>query len=233
MPKKTRTLRDEDELIPTRPYEYMLQRFRLVHTNKTAVLRVVDVRDEPDSIGLDELPSIQVTMRILGFKLFNPVTGRPMLPDNWFRSYFESWPVQKGFLEALAVLIAERIPEDSPEFGLKAKFKTASKGRASKLPPRADLRLIYQKLIRQLNLVRKWLHDQTQGKRGFTEQDKKRLLDQAPKDSYWWLYLVEQNEIALSQISSCTAEDTALLILTRRYGSQEDAIKSRLFRPEQ
>ena len=100
------------------------------------------------------------------------------------------------------------------------------------MPAKADLGMLYQKLIRQLKAVKKWLRDQPQGNRGFTETDKTRLLNDAPKDSYWWRYLVEHNDITLSQISSCTAGDTALLVLTRHYDSEEDAIRTRLFRPE-
>ena len=219
-----------DELIPNRPYEYILQQLRSVITKRMDILKVIDVVDEPDRIGLDECPSIAVTMRILGLKLINPVNDQPLLPASWFKSYFESWPVQQAFLDTFGQFIGEQISPESPESGLKAKFKTISKGRPGKLPPRPDLRLRYQKLIRQLGAFKKWLSDE--GKRGFSEQEKWRLLSEAPEGWNWWLKLIKDNEIALSRISSDTAENTALFMLTMRYDSGEDAIKSRLLRPE-
>lgn len=220
------------ELISDRPYEYILQRLRLVMANKTPVLQVIEVADEPDRVGPNEYPSIAVTTRILGFRLFNPVTGKALLPASWFKGYFESWPVQQAFLQAFAAFIAEHIPHDSPEISLKAKFKNINKGRASKLPARADLLFTYHELIRQLKAVKKWLREQPKGNSGFTAKDKNRLLDDAPRDWYWWLKFVEHEDLSLDEISSCTPAATALFILTMRYGSQEDAVRSRFLRPE-
>jgi hypothetical protein len=222
-----------DGIFPGRRFfEYYLQRLRLVVGNKTRLLKVTGIRDVPRPENPEEFPGIEVVIRISGLTLRNPVTNLPLLDERTFKEYFESWPVQKAFLDWFAQYIADSIPENGPEALLNRKFATVNEGRPGTLPPRADLLLVYQRLSRQLRATRAWLLSLPKKRQGFTEDDKRNFLSEAPRDSFWWIYLVERGDLTLSQISSNTPRSSALLILTIHYGVEEVSIRSRLFRPE-
>jgi hypothetical protein len=204
----------------------------LVIASKTPILEVKEIRDVPRPDKAEGFPSIEVVIRIAGLTLTNPVNGNPLLSRERFKEYFESWPVQRGVLLWLGRYIADCIPANSPEVRLKRKFRTVGQGRPSALPPRADMRFRYDQLVRQLGAVQKWLRSRHKGTREFTEKDREGLLNEAPRDSFWWLYLVERRDLTLPQIEDNTPQSTALLILTLHFHTQEDAIRSRLFRPE-
>jgi hypothetical protein len=222
-----------NEIFPDgRIYEYYLQRLRLVLSTKARPLEVKEIRDIPLPEKPDGFPSIEVVIRIQGLTLNNPVTGRPMLPGAKFKAYFESWPMQEDFLVWFGQYIGESIPADSPEASLKKRFETIKEGRPSCLPPRADLLLVYSKLVRQLQTVKDWLRARPIGNRGRTQADQKTFLKEAPQDSFWWLYLVERGDLSLEQIETNTPKSTAVSVLCLHYGVEEDAIRSRLFRAE-
>lgn len=221
-----------DEIFPGRRFfEYYLQRLRLLIGSKTRLLKVTQIRDILRPEQPDAFPSIEVVIRISGLTLNNPVTNRPLLDEKRFREYFESWPVQKAFLDWFAQYIGDSIPENDPEASLRSKFATVHEGRPGTLPPRADLLFVYQQLSRQLRATREWLLSLPKKRQGFTEDDRRNFLSEAPRDSFWWVYLVEGGDLTLSQITSNTPKSSALLILTLHYGVEEDALWSRLFRP--
>ena len=222
-----------DEIFPGRRYyEYFLQRLRSVLSHKTPVLKVMQIRDAPKPETPEGFPSIEVLISIPGFTLSNPVTGQPLLSQKRFKEFFESWPVQEQFLTWLGRYIADSIPANSPELKLKRKFRSVNVGRTSSLPPRADLQLRYQKLVRQFRTVRTWLRSPSIRNRGLTDDDKRILRSNATPDSCWWLYMVENGDLSLVQIEEGSPESTALLVLSGHYAISEDAIRSRLFRPE-
>jgi hypothetical protein len=222
-----------NELFPDgRIYEYYLQRLRLVLSTKARPLEVKEIRDIPLPEKPDGFPSIEVVIRIQGLTLNNPVTGHPMLSGAKFKTYFESWSMQEAFLVWFGQYIGESIPADSPEASLKKRFETIKEGRPTCLPPRADLLLTYRKLVRQLQAVKEWLKARSTGNRGRTEADRRTFLKEAPRDSFWWLYFVECGDLTLKQIEADTPESTAVLLLGFHHGVGEDAIRSRLFRPE-
>lgn len=220
-----------DALFPNRAiFEYLLQRLRLVCSSKTRVIEVADIRDLPESDDRDQFPSIEVKLRIRGLKLKNPVTAKSQISETRLKEYFEGDPMQKSFLRWFARYIAESIPPTSPEIRLKRKLGTLQEGRPGKLPPRADLKLMYELAVRQLSAVKDflWKHP-TRNRRELSHQDRQ-FLEEA-STFFWWRH-VEHDEITLDDIENSSAKSTALQLLMLRYSVEEDALKSRLFRRE-
>jgi len=219
-----------DALIPDRPFEYVLQRLRLVSSSKTPLIEVAELRDLPEADDRDYFPSIEVKLRIRGLKLKDPVTAKSLMSETRLKKYFEGEPMQKSFLRWFAKYIADRIPPESPEIRLKKKFGTFQEGLPGKLPPRADLKLMYELIFRQLNAVKAFLRKQpTRNRRELSEQDPQ-FLSEARTFS-WWRH-VEHGEITLGQIEQIPAKSVALQFLMLRYSVEEEALKSRLFRRE-
>jgi len=84
-----------------RIYEHFLQRLRLVASQQAPIVYVHDIRDVPDTGA--ELPCIEVALRVAGFKISNPVTGKPMISTDWISKYFQGETSQKAFLDAFGL----------------------------------------------------------------------------------------------------------------------------------
>jgi len=209
-----------------RIYEYYLQRSRLVASEKTPVLRVHDIRDALDSV--DELPCIEVALRIPGLKIYNPVTGKLMILTDWLRSHFEGQDSQKGFLDAQTRYLGESIPTNHPEASLKPKFKHYRDGAPGDLPARPVLWVWYDELVRHLVDARKWLRTLKSPMQEFSAEDRAAFLKEISHPMFWWAQYIHKRRITLTQIARHSPRTTAMEILAEKFGKSIEAIKSRL-----
>src|SRR5260370_4236363 len=182
-----------------RIYEYCLQRLRLVASQQKLVLQVHDIHDVPDTGTAP--PCIEVVLRIPGFKIHNPVTGKPMLSTDWIKNHFEGRPSQTTFLDAFAEYLASSIPAGHLEAHLKPKFKHYRDGVPGNLPTRADLYVEHQELARQLRAAQKWLRGLKRLYQAFREQDEAHFLEAASDPAFWWATYIKGGHITLEQLS--------------------------------
>ena len=181
-----------------RIYEFLLQRLRLVASEKGRVLRVDKIQDAPH-LSTD-VPKIEVTIRIPGLKITNPVTGKPMMLTAWLKQYFEGEHSQKGFLDAIAEYLGESIPVDHPEAHLKRKFEQYRDGAPGDLPPRATLYAWKEALVQQLAASRDWLRNLKRPKQEFNKRDREAFLKEIEL-RFWWATYVRRGEITLRDIA--------------------------------
>jgi len=212
-----------------RRYEYFLQRLRLVAAQQTPVLSVHDIRDVQDT-GND-LPCIEVVLRVVGFKIQNPVTEKPMISTDWIRKHFEGQPSQKAFLDAFAAYLAASIPAGHPEAHLKTKFDHYRDGAPGGLPARADLHLWRDELIQHLVAARKWLRKLERPNQEFTKDDRAAFLSEISDPVFWWAKYVQEGSVTLRQIARNSPRVTAMEMLALKFGKSLEAIKAR-FRKE-
>jgi hypothetical protein len=216
-----------------RRYEYYLQRLRTVLADQTRAMSVVEIRDAPDSLDPNELPSVEVVIRIAGLKLRNPATGRPLMSEEWLREHFQAWPSQEAFWLALADYLAKSIPENHPEAGLRSKFKEVKSGSPGNLPARADLFVSYQQLSGQLTAAKRWLvARQKRGHKGFSSHDRTEFINLARDAGFSWIEYVRKNDLSLEQIKNWTPKQVAKEILALKYRVDVETIRDRLVRRE-
>ncbi len=213
-----------------RIYEHFLQRLRLLASQQTPVLQVHDIRDVPDT-GTD-LPCIEVVVRIPGFKIYNPVTGKRMLSTDWIKNHFEGQSSQTAFLNAFAEYLASSIPAGHPEANLKPKFKHYRDGLPGNLPTRADLYVEHQELARQLRAAQKWLRGRKRLYQGFRKEDKAEFFEAASDPALWWAEYVKEGQVTLDMISSKSPQHNAKHILALKYDKSYETIRLRLSRRE-
>ncbi len=211
-----------------RIYEYFLQRLRLVASKQTRTLRVHDIRDVPDAT--DDLPCIEVVLRIPGLKIYNPATGKQMISTDWLRKHFQGPVSQQGYLNALAEYLDESIPIGDPEAHLKPKFKHVRDGAPGHLPARADLYVWHDELVRHLVAAKKWLRRRKQLHQGFSEEDQAAFLEAISHPIFWWAKYVKQGHMTVEQIARYSPKATAIEILALKFGVSLEAIKSRFRR---
>jgi hypothetical protein len=216
-------------------YEYLYQRAKLVlaavSKGETQILTVVEMRDCPHPLqNVEDVPYIEVVIRILGLHLTIPLTGKAAVSRERLKAFFESVDLQRAFVRWLAREIDNSIPPGHPQARLKAKFKKLSVGRPGKLPPKQDLLLYYDELIEQVTSVKEWLGRQSQ--RSGTYDDRKRhCLQESPVKDFRWNDLLAKDELSLGDLEQQSPKNTAISILAMTYRTSEDNIESRLFRP--
>ncbi len=209
-------------------YEHFLQRLRLVASQQVPVLRVHDIRDVPDSV--DELPCIEVVIRIPGLKIYNPANRGQMISTDWLKKNFDGPASQKALLDAFADYLAASIPADHPEAHLKPKFKHYRDGAPGDLPTAADLSVWRDELVQHLVAAKKWLRRLHRPNQEFTKEDRSVFLKEISRHMFWWAKYVRDGQITLSQIARQSPKSVAMEILALKYGKKSDeAIKSRLY----
>jgi hypothetical protein len=213
-----------------RIYEYLLQRLRLVASQKTRVLRVHDIRDVPDA--MDDFPCIEVVLRISGLKIYNPATGKQMISTDWLRKHFEGPASQQAYLKAFAEYLAESIPTGHPEAHLKPKFKHFRDGEPGDLPAGGDLYVWHDHLVLHLAGAKKWLRGRKRLKQGFGEEDQAAFLEVISDPMFWWAKYVKQGQITLDMIASKSPQHNAKHILALKYDKSYETIRLRLSRRE-
>jgi hypothetical protein len=235
-----------EEFFPDgRYFEYYLQKIRVILADETPIFEVVEVREGPEAKStlapnLGPLPSVEVVTRLPGLRLRNPATGQLLISRRRISEIFESPPIQKLVLKGIAQYISESIPTESPEAGLRRKFQSVGEGAPGRLPPRADLKLIYERLVQQVGIAKKILcalpHRRHQG---FDESDAKRFYEAMEKlycdlhTGRWaWLGLIASHKLDLEQLAKGSPQATAILILQERYAVEGESLRSRLFRKE-
>jgi hypothetical protein len=208
-------------------YQYILQRLRWVFQNQKPFFEVVEIVDLPfDSKGT---PAIAINLKIAGMRLDNPVTGKAMLSKAKLQDCLDGWPVQELLWRRFAQYLGDTIPASSSAAKLKKKFETAHEGQPGKLPPTADLRLIYETLTKQLNAVRDYLRKQPPNIPRTLKHLNQQFLNEVQERCPWWDH-VQNGDIPLRMIETRTPNAVAFLVLSLRYGVEEEALKSRLYR---
>jgi hypothetical protein len=224
-----------DVYFPTDPrdrLEYVLQRAKKVLAEKTQVVKVHDIRPGPEPTNVNEFPSIEVVVRILGIPFEHPFSHQPILPSAWIKNLFEREAAQKNFIELLCRYCAARSPVASDLKQIKRKLMNVSTGRPSRLPPRLDLLINYEELVGQVTAAKRWLKQWQQDHNVSVTRGKEEFFQVFFQAQFRWFNLVKDGQLDLGQIIDGTAGDTAKSILAKNYGVETDAIHSRLFRKE-
>jgi hypothetical protein len=208
-------------------YQHILQGLRGAFQNQTPFFELIDMVDLPiDSTGT---PSIGISLRIPGMWLNNPVTGEPMLSKLKLRECFEGWPINEWLWKEFAKYLGDTIPQSSSAAKLKKKFETAHEGHPGKLPTTADLRFIYKALTKQFAVVRDYLRKQSPNVPRTVKHMNPRFLTEVQERCPWWAH-VQNGDISFGMIETCTPSGMAFLVLSLRYGVEEETLKSRLYR---
>jgi hypothetical protein len=209
-------------------FEYFLQRLRIIKRRNIPLFKVTEMFDLPQRIDPDWLPSIEIRLQMPGISLDNPATGKPLVSRQRIKACFEGPLMQAAFRQGFAKLIADGIPEGSPEYELKTKFDTLDEGRLGKLPPRADLKILYDNAKKHLRAIKAYfLENPTSARRELSQQNPQFLRE--AQQFFWW-NLVERGDIGLDIIETKSPSSTALLVLMLFYGVTEETLKSRLYR---
>jgi hypothetical protein len=185
-------------------YEYFIQRLRLILSSKTHFFEVSEMVDLPTNCDRDQFPCIEVKIRLRGMWLKHPITGKPILSEARIKDCVEGWPMQELFIQRFANYLADTIPAGSSAENLRSQFKTLREGRLGKLPPKADLHLMYRLAVDH------------------------HFLEKVTK-YFWWSY-VERGDLTLGMIEDMTPRSMALQALMLRYDVEEEALSSRLYR---
>jgi hypothetical protein len=218
---------------PTDPLdrlEYVLQRAKKVISEKTPVVTAHEVRSGPEPTNINEFPSVEIVVRILGIPFEHPLTHKPIIPLTWFKDFFESAAMQKTFIEHLCRHVAERAPDSERLAPIKRKLREVSTGHPSKLPPRLDLLLLHEELIEQIKLAKVWLKQWRANHNSHLANSRAEFLQALSSANFQWLELIKNGQLDIEQIASDPAESTSKSILAERSGASTDAIHSRLFR---
>jgi len=215
---------------PLERLEYVRQRAKKVLSEKTRVVTVHDIRPGPFPTNINEFPSVEIVIRILGIPFEHPVTHQPIIPSTWFEDFFQSAAMQKSFIEQLCRHVAARAPNLDRLNPIKRKLRDISTGRPSKLPPSAELLLIYEELFEQVRLAKKWLEQWRTNHNSLLAMSQKEFLEHFSSKKFWWLKLIETGHLELEQVATDPAYSTSESILAHKYGVKTDAIHSRLYR---
>ncbi len=211
-------------------YEYVLQRIKKVLADGTQVLKVVDIRPGPEPTNIDEFPSTDVVIRILGVPYEHPVTHVPFISRQKTKDHFEGRTMQRNFLVWLGRLVAASMPTDERLAGLRNKLRDVTTGRPSNLPARLDLVLLYRELVQQIRIARKWLREH-----GNCSTDALRaefVKAFSGGRDFWWVRLFGDDQIEVESITKGSPEGAAKMILALELEVSEEAIHSRLSRRE-
>lgn len=213
-------------------YEYVLQRFKKVLADEIQILKVTAIRRGPEPRSVNEFPSTEVVIQLVGIPFEYPTTRKPVVPSRVLKSFFEGRTMQRAFLKRLGGYVATGISREGRLAKLKKKLQDVTAGRPSRLPARLDLLLLYWELVEELKVAKKWLRERHKGRQRIDELATRNFVETSPVKGRWWIDLVAREEIALAQILRLTPQIIAKLILAKKLGVSEEAVHSRLFRKE-
>jgi len=211
-------------------YEYILQKAKKVLADQQLVVRVSAIRPGPGTTNQENFPSTIVELELLGIPYEHPITKRPIISRERLGEFFEGTEMQRGLVKLVCQEVGSTVPDDPELQNLKRKLETVTEGRPSALPPRLDLRLLYYELTAQVEITRQKLSKILVGK-PIVDGLIKKFVAEAPAD-FWWLHLLVTKQLTIEALMMGSAEAVSVMILALAFDVSEEAIRSRLFRPE-
>jgi hypothetical protein len=211
-------------------YEYILQKAKKVLADQELVVRVSGVRPGPGTSNPENFPSTIVELELIGIPFEHPISKKPIISRERLEEFFQSTEMQRKFVTFVCQGVSSTVPDDPELRSLKHKLGNVAEGRPSGLPPRLDLLLLYYELIGQVEIARQKLAEIQTG-RSRVDGLIDKFVAVVPVD-FWWVYLIGIQQLTLEALKTGSAEAGSQMILALAFGVSEEAISSRLFRPE-
>lgn len=211
-------------------YEYILQKAKKVLADRELVVRVSGVRAGPGTKNPENFPSTIVDLELIGVPFEHPITKKPIISRARLKEFFQSKEMQRSFVTFVCRGVSSTVPDDPELQNLKRKLENVTEGRPSSLPPRLDLRLLYYELVVQVNIARQIIAN-IQADRPKLVELINRFVGEAPFD-FWWKHLIVSQGLSIAALTQGSAEAASVMILALAFDVSEEAVCSRLFRPE-
>ncbi len=211
-------------------YEYILQKAKRVLADRELVVRVSAVRPGPSTMNPENFPSTLVELELIGIPFEHPIAKKPIISRERLEEFFQSTEMQRKFITFVCRGVSSTVPDDPELRNLRHKLANVTEGRPSRLPPRLDLQLLYFELLGQVEIARQ-MYAEIQTSRSIVDDLTNRFLAKAPVD-FWWVHLIRIHQLTVDGMAMGSAEAASQMILALTFDVSEEAIRSRLFRPE-